>query len=70
MNKIYPSADEALKGVVKDGQLHVMYTGNVRTEKWERVPNQIVARMEAGDTSVSYFSGKSARKVLGLEAAA
>mgnify|MGYP000866527248 CR=1 FL=1 len=34
---------------------------------WAR---RIVARMEAGDASVSYFSGKSARKVLGLEAAA
>ena len=41
-------------GFVKDGQLHVMYTGNVRTEKWERVPNQIVARMEA-DGSFTKF---------------
>ena len=41
-------------GFVKDGQLHIMYTGNVRTEKWERVPNQIVARMEA-DGSFTKF---------------
>ena len=41
-------------GFVKDGQLHIMYTGNVRTEEWERVPNQIVARMEA-DGSFTKF---------------
>ena len=41
-------------GFVKDGQLHIMYTGNVRTEEWERVPNQIVARLEA-DGSFTKF---------------
>jgi beta-fructofuranosidase len=34
-------------GFVKDGQLHIMYTGNVRSKEWERTPNQIVARMQA-----------------------
>ncbi|OWA34770.1 sucrose-6-phosphate hydrolase [Saccharibacillus sp. O16] len=37
-------------GIVKDGQLHLMYTGNVRDEAWTRHPYQCLAIMDDNGT--------------------
>lgn len=36
-------------GIVVNGQFYIVYTGNHRTEAWDRVPYQVIAQIENGE---------------------